>query len=135
MTLRFARSAGPPGQHTAAFAAIALLALGAARFFPFEAFGYACPLRRGTGIPCLTCGMTTAMTSMARGDVARALAANPLGVILFFTCVVTALYAAARFSGMPALRVELGPPDARRLRWAALATVIANWMFVWSPWR
>jgi hypothetical protein len=138
MRLRFARAgpgAGPPGQHTAAFGGIALLALGAARWFPFERFGIPCPLRTATGIPCLTCGMTTAMTSMARGELLHALAANPLGVILFFTCVATALYAAARFAGVPALRLDLGPNDARRARIAALAAVAANWVFVWSPWR
>jgi hypothetical protein len=135
MTLRFDRAQGPPGQHTAAFGAIALLALAAARFFPFHLMPIACPLRAGTGVPCLTCGMTTAMTSMARGDFARAFAANPLGVALFLVCALTALYALARFLGLPALRVDLGPRDARVLRIAAVATVAANWMFVWSPWR
>lgn len=40
-----------------------------------------CPLRALTGIPCLTCGSTRAAMALARGDLAAALAFNPLAAI------------------------------------------------------
>ncbi len=36
-----------------------------------------CPLRTLTGVPCPLCGMTTAATGLASGDLGAALAANP----------------------------------------------------------
>lgn len=45
--------------------------------------GPLCPLRRLTGVPCPLCGGTTAALAVARGDVAAALAASPLAVLVF----------------------------------------------------
>jgi hypothetical protein len=38
----------------------------------------ACPLRRWTGMACLSCGGTRALLALARGDVPQAVAFNPL---------------------------------------------------------
>ncbi|MBI5817510.1 MAG: DUF2752 domain-containing protein [Verrucomicrobia bacterium] len=45
-----------------------------------------CPLRRLTGIPCATCGMTRAAAALSRGELAQAsafnIAAIPLALLL-----------------------------------------------------
>ncbi len=45
-----------------------------------------CPLRRLTGIPCATCGMTRAAAALSRGELAKAsgfnIAAIPLALLL-----------------------------------------------------
>jgi hypothetical protein len=43
--------------------------------------GFACPLRRLTGIPCPLCGMTTSVESTLRLHFHAALAANPAGLL------------------------------------------------------
>jgi hypothetical protein len=42
-----------------------------------------CGLYRSTGIPCPSCGMTTAFAWMARGRVLRAVSAHPFGAFAF----------------------------------------------------
>jgi hypothetical protein len=41
-----------------------------------------CALRRVTGIPCPGCGMTRALASLARGELARAVTLHPLAIPL-----------------------------------------------------
>lgn len=43
--------------------------------------GFACPLRRLTGIPCPLCGMTTSVEDTMRLHLHAALAANPAGLL------------------------------------------------------
>jgi hypothetical protein len=43
--------------------------------------GFACPLRRLTGVPCPLCGMTTSVEDTVRLHLHDALAANPAGVL------------------------------------------------------
>jgi len=42
-----------------------------------------CILRRLTGLPCPTCGMTRSFSAIARGDLWPAVAAHPLGPLTF----------------------------------------------------
>jgi Protein of unknown function (DUF2752) len=49
--------------------------------------GFACPLRRFTGIPCPLCGMTTSVESTLRLHPLHALAANPGGVMAVIVAV------------------------------------------------
>lgn len=44
-----------------------------------------------TGYPCITCGMTTSVSAMARGRVAFAFQAHPFGVVLFPTALILAV--------------------------------------------
>jgi hypothetical protein len=54
-----------------------------------------CPLRTLTGIPCPLCGMTTAATGLASGDLGAAMAANPFVLLLAgFTLVMAAMMVA-----------------------------------------
>jgi uncharacterized protein DUF2752 len=88
-----------------------------------------CPLRALTGIPCPLCGMTTAATGLASGDLAAALAANPFVLLLAGFTLVMAVVMVARALG------RLGPPaqwPASRRRqgyWVAGVLAAASWAF------
>lgn len=88
-----------------------------------------CPLRTLTGIPCPLCGMTTAATGLASGDLGAALAANPFVLLLAGFTLVMAVLMAARALG------RLGPPaqwPASRRRqgyWVAGVLAAASWAF------
>ncbi len=47
-----------------------------------------CGFLVATGYPCAGCGMTTAFAHMVRGQVLRAVAANPAGVAFFVAAVL-----------------------------------------------
>lgn len=86
-----------------------------------------CLFRRITGFPCLTCGSTRAVLSLGAGDLAQALAHNPL-VLLVLALVALSLI----------LRLALGreihlapPPLLRRLAWVLVFVVaLANWAYL-----
>jgi Protein of unknown function (DUF2752) len=88
-----------------------------------------CPLRSLTGIPCPLCGMTTAATGLAAGDLEAAVAANPFVLLLAGFTLVMAVLMAARAVGW------LGPPaqwPASRRRqsyWVVVVLAAASWAF------
>lgn len=91
--------------------------------------GVFCPLRALTGVPCPLCGMTTAATSLAAGDLHAALAANPFVLVIAAFTGFMAVLMALRAIG-------LAPPPAawpgRRQRAAKLAVVAlaaGSWLF------
>lgn len=74
----------------AAFAASAVLALGAVRLHRPPTL---CPLRAVTGIPCPVCGTTTAGVRLGRGDLLGALAANPVTLVAAALLILAPLLA------------------------------------------
>jgi hypothetical protein len=115
--------------HPEVFAAIALLSFLVARFVPVLAIPFLCPLKGLAGIPCATCGMTRAFVHLAHGDLARALAASPLGAVL---AAGAWLYALADL-----VRLAVGAPfpvaSPRAVRAAAavgIAALLANWAWL-----
>jgi len=46
-----------------------------------------CGFLRDHGVPCIACGMTTAFTAIAHGDLGLAVRANPFGCLLFFVAL------------------------------------------------
>jgi hypothetical protein len=88
-----------------------------------------CPLRALTGLPCPLCGMTTAATGLASGDLGAALAANPFVLLLGGFTLVMAVLMAARALGW------IGPPaqwpESRRRQsyWVVGALAAASWAF------
>ena len=83
-----------------------------------------CPLRATTGVPCPFCGMTRAVTSAVRGDVAASLRYNPGGIVLVALAIVVLLAPVllrGRLPGVAMLRVPF----------AALATGAAA-LWVWN---
>ncbi|NLO05953.1 MAG: DUF2752 domain-containing protein [candidate division WS1 bacterium] len=75
-----------------------------------------CGFRWLTGLPCPACGLTTAFTLMARGDVAGAVAAHLLGPVLYAaTWMLGAGAAVALLRGTPALPATVMRPRAARI--------------------
>lgn len=88
----------------------------------------ACPLRAATGWPCPGCGSGRALTALAHGELAAALAWNPLAVVALVA------FGAA---GVAALAAELaGRPlaEPRELPgWARVAlplSLVADWLYL-----
>jgi hypothetical protein len=90
-----------------------------------------CVFHLWTGLPCATCGTTRMIESLFAGDVAGALALNPL----VFTAMVVAVSCTAWFlvrtaAGLRPLRVVLGPRERTALAFLVVAIVIAGWAFL-----
>ena len=77
--------------------------------------GLPCPLRAITGVPCPFCGMQTSVKATLAGDVGRAMAANPAGIVAVVIAVVLLLTRPAT--------IRL-PPQA-----VVAAVVAAMWVF------
>jgi hypothetical protein len=61
-----------------------------------------CGFRACTGIPCPTCGVTTSFAHFARGEVAPAFRAQPIGAVGFLVvCIATGLAGARLVLGKP----------------------------------
>ncbi len=115
--------------HAEVYALIGALSFAVARWAPVLALPFLCPFQALTGLPCASCGMTHAFVDLARGEVARAVAASPLGALLaalaWAFAVADALLLAA---GLP---VTLpGPRAARALALLGCAALLANWAFL-----
>jgi len=54
-----------------------------------------CILRRATGLPCATCGMTRSFCAIGRGEFGAAFAYHPLGPVLYAFFVLVMLRSAA----------------------------------------
>jgi hypothetical protein len=79
--VRPAEGARRPGVPEA-FAAVAVVSFLVARLVPVLDVHHECTFRALTGLPCASCGMTHAFVSLARGDLAAAWSASPLGALL-----------------------------------------------------
>ena len=92
-----------------------------------------CLFRRWTGLPCPTCGSTRMVESLLAGDLAGAVAWNPLLFLGLATVVAWALLSVARLVfHLPAWRVVLTPRERLVLRFLALAVLVAGWVYlVW----
>jgi hypothetical protein len=88
-----------------------------------------CPLRSVTGVPCPLCGMTTAATALASGDLGAALAANPFVLVLVgFTLFMAVLMAARAVGRLPG--AAQWPASRRRQGyWVVAVLAAASWAF------
>lgn len=130
------RSSRAPARfgHAEVLAAIAALSFLVARFVPVVGMLPPCPVRSAFGLPCASCGMTRAFVAMARGDVAAAAAASPLGAALALGVWGFALAALIR----PLLGFrwpELAPRAARALALTGIGALLANWGWLVTAWR
>jgi hypothetical protein len=73
-----------------------------------------CLMRRLTGLPCPTCGMTRSFCAMGRGEVGEAFALQPLGPVLYVVFAVVMFR-----SAVIAIR---GRP---RMDWVARALIVS----------
>jgi hypothetical protein len=88
-----------------------------------------CPLRALTGVPCPLCGMTTAATALASGELGAALAANPFVLLLAgFTMVMAVLMAARAIGRLPG--AAQWPASRSRQSHSVVAVLAAaSWAF------
>lgn len=77
--------------------------------------GLPCPLRTLTGVPCPLCGMQTSVKAVLVGDLGRAVAANPAGLV---AVVVAVVLLATRPEG-----IRLPPPPV------VIAVLATLWVF------
>ena len=89
-----------------------------------------CVFRASTGIPCLTCGATRAAGLLATGDLAGALAMNPLATLAALALVPWGLADLALLARGRALSVEFAPPAAWAARALAVTAVVVNWGYL-----
>lgn len=89
--------------------------------------GVPCTFRAFTGIPCPTCGMTTSFAHMARGEIAQALHAQPMGAALFAMLVLGGLLSAfSAVTGVPFWQKLDGRPI-----WVLVAVLVAGLLAGW----
>ena len=89
-----------------------------------------CGFRMSTGIACPTCFMTRSFALMARGQVAQALLAQPIGAAGFVACVLLLPVAiGAAVTGKDALRHFTGLLWNARLSWVIVGMLGAAWVF------
>jgi Protein of unknown function (DUF2752) len=88
-----------------------------------------CPLRTLTGVPCPLCGMTTAATGLAAGDLGAALAANPFVLVLAGFTLLMAVVMAARALGWIAGAAQWPASRRRQSYWVAGLLAAASWAF------
>ena len=115
--------------HAEVFAAIAVLSFLVARFVPVLGIPFTCPLRGLAGIPCATCGMTHAFVHLAHGELARALAASPLGAALAGGAWLYAVLDALRIAAGAPLPIP-SPKALRAIAAAGVAALLANWAYL-----
>jgi Protein of unknown function (DUF2752) len=87
-----------------------------------------CPLRTLTGIPCPLCGMTTAATGLASGDLG-AVAANPFALLLAGLTLVMAVLMVARTLGLAPAAAQWSPSRRRQTIWVTVGLAVASWVF------
>jgi hypothetical protein len=91
-----------------------------------------CAFERRTGLPCITCGMTTSFAHFARGHLLASFYVQPMGMLLALLTAMTfwaALYVA--LSGRPAYQLFAFLPTRYYLFPLCSLTVLA---WVWKIW-
>ncbi len=113
------------------FALIGAASFLAARFLPVLDLPFICPFRALTGLPCASCGMTHAFVQLARGEVASAVSASPLGAALALAAWAYAALDLARAA--LCLPWPVLPERAwRALALSGLSAAALNWAWLLS---
>ncbi len=89
----------------------------------------ACGFYVVTGIPCPTCGMTTAYAYTVRGRLLRALWAQPAGLVLAIATAATGIAAAVAVVTGRRPSVNWYRVNPLRCIWAATLVLVLAWIF------
>lgn len=88
-----------------------------------------CGWTTGLGIPCPTCGMTTAFAAAAEGSLLASLKAQPLGFLLAVATSVAAVVSAFVVVTGSAVGGHLVHLLGRRTGWIVLFLALASWIY------
>lgn len=89
----------------------------------------ACGLMKYVGVPCPGCGVTTAVTHAAHGDLGAAFATQPFGALLALAAMLAFPVALiAHFAGLD-LYALLGRANRKPVWIALTAVVVAAWLY------
>jgi Protein of unknown function (DUF2752) len=94
-----------------------------------------CLFKTLTGLPCPTCGSTRAVGCLVHLDLAGALAMNPLATMAAGVLAIWALCDFGLLARGRALEIEMGRPLGRVVRYAAVAAVFVNWVYLLASGR
>jgi hypothetical protein len=115
----------------AILAGIGVLAAVAVAVLHLDALPFpVCIFKLATGLPCMSCGTTRALGRLVHGDVAGALAMNPLAAVGMMALLPWAAADVALMTRRKAFGLELGAGAARGARLAAVMAVFANWAYL-----
>ena len=91
-----------------------------------------CPLHALAGIPCPTCGSTRAASALVHGDLAAALAWNPIMTLVMIGAALYVLYAAVVvIRNLPRLRwTTMTQSEFRWIRISVILLLAANWGYL-----
>jgi hypothetical protein len=118
----------PLGAILAAFALVGGLAV---RFLHLDGLGITlCTFKAATGIPCMTCGGTRTLALLARGNLAGALAMNPLVAAAFFVLVPWALADLVLWTRGRSLGLNLGPRARSVAVVSGVVVLVVNWGYL-----
>ena len=88
-----------------------------------------CGFVRATGLPCATCGYTTAFSMAARGDLIGALGTQPAAAVLAMICAASLLIGFyALVTAMP-LAPLMAPLRRGVTYWGMAAVVLGAWLY------
>jgi hypothetical protein len=87
-----------------------------------------CTLKRVTGVPCPTCGLTRGVTTILRdGDVPKGISYNPLVMTLGLAAI---LVLALRLLLGRTPRLEMSRRERAIVLWSLVVLLLANWAYV-----
>lgn len=91
-----------------------------------------CVFHLATGVPCPTCGGTRCARALLAGDLAGAVAWNPLVFLTGIAVIVAFVYASAvALLRLPRWRIgEVPAGEQRWIRILVVAAFLANWAYV-----
>ena len=89
-----------------------------------------CVFHSVTGVPCLSCGVTRAVSSLLSGDIVGMLYFNPLIVLFSVGLVFFSLFKLSEFIFSFRLIMRVSRKSALILRIFAVTMIAANWAFL-----
>lgn len=115
----------------AIFGGIALVGTAAVGLLGLDRLPFtACYFKAFTGLPCPSCGSTRTAACLAHGNLPAAFAMNPLAAAVLLALVAWAIADLVLMTRGRALGLEVSPRLGGPLRVAAVAVVLANWVYL-----
>jgi hypothetical protein len=129
--LRIYRPKKPVVGYPEIYGIIGILLLLVARFIPLSRLPFwGCPLRRLTGYPCLSCGMTRSFDWFLQGRFLDSLQVNPLGFALAVSAVVGFAYCLIMPWRPPRMELSLSDRESTWARIVIVLILLANWGYL-----